>query len=311
MRTHDGRSSRTRRWRRKKGRARSNATRNDPSRTNGIIRLYRGDLNRRWNRIASLIWETVVVNDALRLSEREAPFGSSLPVAAARAATPFDFRSDPAGKLEDFTRWLSEALDDEVLEVSRGPLGRVISSSRWQGTYVRSAYSRGLEHAHRELRRAGIPFDARMITNLFNAPVHAESLSLLYSRQFNELEGITRAVSQQIGRVMADGIATGQGPRAIARTMRGVVHNIGFNRSIVMARTETINTHATATLNRYEDANVQGVTALAEFLTAQDLDVCPECEAFETGEAIPIDAARGIIPVHANCRCVWIPALAA
>ncbi len=295
------------RKRRKKPRQiRSAAHRNDPSRTNGIVRLYIGDFNRRWNRIMSLIWETVVVNDALRLDER-----ALLPVAAARAATPFQFRSDPAGKVEDFIRWLNDALDDEVLEITRGPLGRIAANSRWQGTYVRSGYSRGLEHAHRQLRKAGIAFDPRSITNLFNAPVHAESLALLYARQFNELDGITRAVSQNIGRVLANGIATGQGPREMARQMRGVVTTIGRNRSVVLARTETINTHATATLNRYQEAGVQGVTALAEFLTAQDDDVCPECIALETGEAIPIDDARGIIPVHAQCRCVWLPALVA
>ena len=306
MKLRDGRS---RRWKRKR-QLRSLAQRSDPSRTNGIVRQYTGDLNRRWNRILSLIWETVVVNDALRL-EGATSTPSTLPVAAASAATRFQFRSDVAGKAEDFQRWLNDALDDEVLEVTRGPLGRITSNSRWQGTYVRASYSRGLEHAQRELIRQDIPFDSRTITNLFNAPIHADSLALLYSRQFSELDGITRATSQQIARVLTDGIATGQGPREIARAMRGVVNTIGRTRSVVLARTETINTHATATLNRYADAGVQGVTALAEFLTAGDDRVCPDCLALETGVPIPLDEARGIIPVHAQCRCVWLPALAA
>lgn len=270
--------------------------RGDPSRTNGIVRLYIGDLNRRWQRISSLIWQTVVVNDALRLEQ-----SGGLPVAAARAATPFQFRNDPAGKTEDFLRWLNDALDDEVLEITRGPAGRITSNSRWQDRYVRASYSRGLEHAQDAMRRAGIPFDSRIAADLFNAPIHADSLALLYTRQFTDLQGITQATSGQISRVLTEGLARGQGPREMARNMRTVIGNIGVSRSRVLARTETIRVHAESTLNRYQDAGVQDVTVLAEFLTANDDRVCPDCQALETGEPIPINEARGTIPVHANC----------
>ena len=286
---------------------RSAQDRGDPSRTNGITRQYIADLNRRWRRIQKLITETVVDNDALRLESGSVLGG--LPVAAAEAATAFDFRSDPEGKVEDFLAWLNEALDDEVLAVARGPSGRITSNQRWQSVYVRSAYSRGLGHAKRELGKAGIPFSDEDVLTLFRAPVHADSLALLYSRQFNDLQGITRATSQKIGRVLTEGLATGQGPEAMARAMRKEVSNIGMVRSRTLARTETINAHATATLNRYEEVGVTGVNVRAEFLTAGDDRVCPDCAALETGEAIPIDEARGVIPVHPACRCVWLPAV--
>ncbi len=292
------------RWHRKHPRV-SAHQRQDPSRTNGVLRQYTADLNRRWRRVQRLITETVVVNDALRL----AGSGISLPVAAARAATPFQFRSDPGGKVEDFDAWLDDMMDDVVLSVTRGPRGRIGSNARWQSVYVRASYSKGLQHAKRELTKAKIPFSDDVVATVFNAPVHAESLALLYGRQFNELEGITRATSQRLGRVLTNGLAQGHGPEAIAREMRSQVKNIGMVRSRALARTEIINSHATATLNRYADAGVEGVTVRAEFLTAGDDLVCPICDSLQTGESIPLDEARGIIPVHTNCRCVWLPAL--
>ncbi len=279
--------------------------RGDPSHTNGIIRLYIGDLNRRWQRLASLIWQTVVVNDALRLDQ------TLVPVAAARAGNRFEFRTDPAGKTEDFLAWLNDALDDEVLEITRGPAGRITSNSRWQDRYVRSTYSKGLDHAENAMRRAGISFDSRTAQDLFNAPIHADSLALLYTRQFTDLQGITQATSGQISRVLTEGLARGQGPRETARNMRTVISNIGVTRSRTLARTETIRVHAESTLNRYLDAGIRDVTVLAEFLTAQDDRVCPDCNALETGDAVDIESARGVIPVHANCRCVWLPVVPA
>jgi len=272
--------------------------RTDPSGTSGIVRSYQADLKRRWARIESLIWQTLVKNDAL----------NPLPRAAANPARRFP--SDPGLQNEAFMAWLNNALDDEVLEVVRGPQGAITRNTRWQDVYVRAGFSRGAQHAEEAMRRAGIPFPEQTAEQLFRIPTNAATLANLYSRQFNELQGITQATSQQIGRVLTEGLATGQGPRQMAREMRRAVQTIGRNRSVTMARTEIINAHAESTLNRYADAGVDGVTAQAEFLTAQDDLVCPECQALETGEALALDEARGIIPVHPNCRCVWLPVVA-
>lgn len=276
----------------------------DPTDTGGIVRAYIADLRRRWAEIARLIQETLVVNDALHI---EAP--NPFELAAAQAATGFEFRQDVAGKVEDFNEWLRMQLDNDVLEFRRATATTPALNPKWQDRYVRAAYSRGLRHAGRALDEAGIAFDSRTVADLFNAPLHRDALELLYTRQFTDLQGITAAVDAQISRVLTEGLATGQGPRQIARNMRQVIANIGVVRSQTLARTETIRVHAESTLNRYVDAGVDNVIVFAEFVNAGDDRVCPDCEALETGEAVPIDQARGVIPVHANCRCAWLPAI--
>jgi SPP1 gp7 family putative phage head morphogenesis protein len=111
----------------------------------------------------------------------------------------------------------------------------------------------------------------------------------------------------QISRVLAEGLAQGKGPMDIARAMVGRVEKIGITRARMIARTETIRAHAEASLNTYEEAGVMGVGVQAEFVTAQDSKVCEECEAAAENGPYSIDEARGMIPLHPNCRCAWVP----
>lgn len=70
----------------------------------------------------------------------------------------------------------------------------------------------------------------------------------------------------------------------------------------------TISAHAEASLNAYEEAGVQGVQTEAEWLTAGDSRVCPDCRRME-GRVFEISKARGMIPLHPQCRCSFIPVI--
>jgi SPP1 gp7 family putative phage head morphogenesis protein len=74
----------------------------------------------------------------------------------------------------------------------------------------------------------------------------------------------------------------------------------------MLARSETIRAYAESTLAEFRNWGVEGVTALAEFQTAHDDRVCPKCSHLE-GVVYTLDEASGIIPVHPNCRCYWLP----
>lgn len=267
------------------------ASRADPTRTTGVVLSYQRELSRRWRLVAQAVVRAVDEDDVLGL-------GSAV-LLQIRRPSRFDFPSDPEGKLAAFDRWLREAMDTEVLE----PRG-------WQNSYARAGYTRGVEHADRALRRAGVPpSDAGAAASAtFNQPIHRDKLRLLFSRNFTELRGITEATAQTTSRVLTQSLATGASPRVAARELSQAVSSIGRARSLLLARTETVRAHAEATLARYEQAGVQGVSALAEFITARDDRVCQTCQDLE-GEVFTIDQANGIIPVHPNCRCAWLPVL--
>jgi SPP1 gp7 family putative phage head morphogenesis protein len=201
-------------------------------------------------------------------------------------------------------------MDDDVLEA--------IDTDRNQ--FVRAGYERGLTHADVEARKIGLDVPDSSVAAVINRPIHRDELELIYTRDYSELEGITQAVSQQSNRMLADGLAAGEGPREIARRLTDRVDAIGKTRATTLARTSVIDTFNSAALKRYEELGAEGVTVRAEWQTAGDERVCKICQALE-GQTWTIEEARSATvsvaghsdipvtpPAHPRCRCAIIPA---
>lgn len=284
--------------------------RTDPTRTTTLRKRYAQKLRGRFAALNTAIRDGVVERDIFGL-ERE-----SLQAAPIDDPQPFRFETD-ARKHEEFMAWLRRQLERGVLNVI----------ARNENVYIENAYNAGLQHAERELRKAGVEVPEGSLEAAFNLPVHQEAVALLYQRNYEALQGITEEVSRQISRELADGFSQGQGPREIARSITDRVDSIGKTRATTLARTEVINTHSEATLNRYEELGAEEVTIRAEFTTAGDRRVCPLCKARE-GKVVTIQEAREATfryeagddeppslsgtyrirpPIHPNCRCAWLP----
>ena len=216
----------------------------------------------------------------------------------------FEFTRTDA-KVGAFMDWLRDQELAQGLTVRQGARISQAAENAWTATYVESSYVRGLNQAASRLRGAGARVEQRWVDAAFRRPIHADRLGIAYTRTFSELKGITDAMDQQISRVLAEGLGSGAGPLDIARSINNRVDKIGITRARMLARTEVINAHADATLNTYKEAGLEGVDVVAEWLTA--VDACPECVALEEQGPYSIEQARGMIPVHPNCRCAWAP----
>ena len=264
-------------------------SRQDPTRTTMIRRAYENDLVRRFKKVKSAIIREVTPYN----------FGPTV-------NTPkFAFtRSDD--KVAAFMKWLDEQVRDDILEVMDGvPVTRAAQNA-WQNKYVLSSYQRGIAMSARAMKAASIRVEDSWVEGAMMRPIHADRIGLIYTRAYSDLRGITDAMDKQISRSLANGIAQGWSMYDIAEELADRVDKIGITRARVLARTEVISAHADATLNTYEEAGVVGVSVLSEFATAQDNRVCPQCEELE-GKEYTMQEARGVIPVHPNCRCAWLP----
>lgn len=247
---------------------------------------------------------------------------------AAPRLKPQVFATDP-NKADLFDQWLNdvnervvlskEDVGEERIRVTRGPEIEG-GDPRWTDKWVRRSYTRGAKDADVKLRKAGanIPVQSEFGT-VIRQPIHASTLESLFTRTFRELRNITDSVERDILRQFTDGLAEGIGPEQMARRANSVVGGIapdpeavaqagkgGLHRGRLMARTEVIRAHSEATLNRFEQWGVDEVTGRAEWLTAGDQRVCPRCAGME-GTVQTTKAARGLIPLHPNCRCSWLP----
>jgi len=276
----------------------------DPTRTAVLRGEYVRAMRTRFATVKKLIKATIIDNDALRLSE-SAPNSRTLPIILqAVPARRYDFPIDLAGKAQAFMDWLGSATDSEILEVLTRDGRRITSVYPWQNTYVRSAYARGVTQASAQLRSAKIVIPAYSMAAVFNYPMHADALALLFARNFTDLKGITDTMSSQIARVLTEGLSSGVGPREVAKMIAGRVDKIGIVRGELLARTEIIHAHAEATLNRYQEFGIEGVTGEVEIEVAGD--ACELCTGL-VDKVMSIAEARGLIPIHPRCRCGWKP----
>lgn len=271
----------------------------DPTRSKVLRDKYSAEMYKRFREIKGLIRTTIVDNDAFNLTKDI--------LSNAEPARSFEFTQDNK-KVKAFINWLQKAEDDEILEVIEREGRTVVDRNEWQNKYIRAAYKKGYQQSTTELKKAGFkPVEYSSLQMGFSQPMHADSLGMLYTRNFNELQGITEAMDQQISRELAEGFSKGLNPRRIAAAINDRVQHIGITRGRVLARTEVIRAHAEATLNRYEEAGVKGVELQAEWNTAGDSRVCSTCKDLAQAGPYNLDEARGMIPAHPRCRCSWIP----
>jgi len=279
-----------------------NQLRIDPTRTTLLRRQFVADMTRRFKKLSRAIQTLIVDDDALGL-------GDPTPLLILQERQIWRFKTN-AQKVAAYRKWLKQQVDAGILT----PVGG-ISGKPWTAPYIESAYKKAVLRAYTDLRATELAAhptlfeggQAEFLRTAFSSPEATRKIELLYTRSFNELEGVTAAMDQQMSRILAEGLVQGRGARVIARNLRINVTKMTKTRANVIARTEIIRSHAEGQLDAYERLGVEELQIMAEWSTAGDERVCIECGELE-GVVMTVKEARGLIPRHPNCRCTWIPA---
>jgi len=112
-------------------------------------------------------------------------------------------------------------------------------------------------------------------------------------------KNINATTMEAIRNELALGFEAGESITQLSKRIEGYFTDKATIRAKMISRTETIAASNEGALHRYE---VEGVSK-SEFYPSPD--ACAECLPL-AGEYITKDS-HGMIPVHPNCRCVWIP----
>lgn len=214
--------------------------------------------------------------------------------------------------------WFAKPEDEGFLQWFRDALEEKFSVQRFT-KYVRQAYARGIVHADIELRTSGMnPFGEdeddpttpvsakRNITAILDRDNHESLLNRLLRRNRDGLRKIREDVFGDVSRVLQEGINAGETKRSLADMVNSQVSDTGVRQGRTHALTVTSMAHAEGTLERFEEFPkvVEQVELHAEYVTADDEDVCELCSPHH-GETMTITKARGLIPQHPRCRCIW------
>ena len=278
----------------------------DPTRTTTLRAQYVAEMRRRFRAVRSLVVKAVGDLDVLGLDTR-LPQVFNMVSNALPERQAFRFLSDDK-KIGAFNSWFQEQVDAGILDVD-------IKGDPWTAKYVGSSYRKGSVRAYIDARAGDLNDtpdfyrgkQSQFLESSFTQPERLSNLKFLYTRSYEELKGITAAMGQQMSRILADGIAHGRGPHAVARDLSNSITGITRKRAEVLARTEIIAAHAEGQLDSFDELGVENLNVMAEWSTAGDDRVCELCGALE-GTIMTVDEARGLLPRHPNCRCSWIPA---
>jgi SPP1 gp7 family putative phage head morphogenesis protein len=230
----------------------------NPTRTKGITKRWIAEDTRRYRLLAKRI-----NNLLLRGDDGGIPVPFVDPITLQPIANQFEFTSDPVAVMR-FMAWLQLQIDAVIIGNDATP------QSNWQNKYINQSYLRGVEISKAQLRAlgitaaqfqgiaaaeivgtaqasllAGLTFDQMLALG----PLHLEAIRTIYTRDFTQLRGITDTMSQQIARVLTDGIEQGLPVREIARNITDRVDKIGLTRSKLLARTETVRSYNIGVIN--------------------------------------------------------------
>lgn len=290
----------------------------DPTRTLHLRNAFEAQMKKRFDELVRVIKKSILEDDC---------FGFAIQANQMETTGPNRFaflRSDQ--KVQLFMQWLRGQVRLGIIGITElDQIGSGIESA-WTNLYVRDSYKRGLLRGREELTKVGdIPTidETGGIDIGLNNPFHMDRLGLLYTRVYSELKGVTDAMDQAISRVLAQGMADGDGPKIIARKVVAVINGkdmgeLGITdtlgrwipaqrRAEMIARTEVIRAHHQATIQEYMNWRWEKVYIQAEVVTAGDKRVCPKCTAMAKGGPYTLEQAMNLIPYHPQCRCVAIP----
>lgn len=249
----------------------------DPTRTTVLRAQLVSTINRRWNAV-------------MQQARREIQEGRAYDIGT-------------------FMAWLRRTIEREVFEDN---------GAAWIEPYLRQAFIRGMRHADRSLgldpeQIPGVP--PIELDGQFNFAPAVATIAVAAAVQ---LRGAADETLVQVRRALAAVSIGGGGLGPMVEAVLDRIAKIGRTRSRVWARTKIIGTFAEASLIRYEYFGIDQVNGQAEFRTAGNYCsggaegpcVCEECEGLE-GRIFSLAEARGVIPVHPQCHCAWLPVIPA
>lgn len=274
---------------------RSNPLLLDPTRTTLIRTRFAADIRRRMEEVRSAIWGYLVTED--HFHKRKPKMLSFLAES--------DDKSEETAAYVLFAVWLHSIVESLLLSARFDSL----PGGYWVTPYVTQAYNAGVRNS---LALVGVP-QVGMIRTAASAFLDPQGLPpalvasktrQLSTRSYEYIRAMAARLEAAAKTEVANGLLQVDTPTAIARRINEKVAHLYNTSGAAIAESEIISAHAEGQLDAFQHSGIGRVGLRAEWVTVGDNRVCAACAAME-GQTFTIEEARGMIPLHPNCRCSW------
>lgn len=158
--------------------------------------------------------------------------------------------------LDDINSFIAEMINEYVM--------RAVSGEPIVIGQVELAYEQAASGAVLNIAAQTEAFRRTVEQTLLSQPYRTR-IALVRARVFEEMQGFTDQTRTDLGRTLADGMALGQSPRQIARSIRDRI-GAAKSRAERIARTEINTAHRRAIIEEDQQVNDEGIqTALLWF----------------------------------------------
>lgn len=213
-----------------------------------------------------------------------------------------------------FRSLMEEQADEVIANVKENPTveGAMFNShenddkfTEGFGKVIRQIYENAAENATEQVARSlhnAVNKDIPPIMDEF-ALLWIKTRSLALAKMMN---GTTK---EQLRKVLAKYFEENRSIPEITKGIKQFYKDTVKGRAAMVARTETIAAANEGRVQTYEKEGVrkvQFVSAMDEATLASGC-MCPDLHNQSIDNPVPIKDSHGIIPVHPNCRCTWIP----
>ena len=131
--------------------------------------------------------------------------------------------------------------------------------------------------------------------------IDSYALEWIKLRSLTLAKSINKTTLEALRNELMLGFAAGESIQQLTKRIEGYFTENATVRAKMVSRTEIIAASNEATLHRYEKENVEK----SEFYPSPD--ACEVCLEIASDPIYVTKESHGIIPVHPNCRCKWLP----
>ena len=141
------------------------------------------------------------------------------------------------------------------------------------------------------------------MTDIIPTVLNESALIWLRRRLGWAAETINEETAALLADVIAQGYADGLSIDQIANKISELFDGFDQARALKVARTEIMSAANQGAIEGYKQS---GVVSTATWLVAGDERDCQDCDAM-SGDTEALDDTEGVLPLHCNCRCLWLP----